>query len=68
MVREAVSELALRKLSMSNQHRCRKRLMIDVDGLPAQVHGQLGSEYHGFKAGRRAPKLESSDYKGPKAV
>ena len=40
VVREAVSELALRRLWMSNKRRRRKRLMIDVDGLPVQVHGQ----------------------------
>ena len=49
VVREAVSELALRRLWMSNKRRRRKRLMIDVDGLPVQVHGQQpGSEYHGW--------------------
>ena len=49
VVREAVSELALRRLWMSNKRRRRKRLMIDVDGLPVQVHGQQpGSEYHGY--------------------
>ena len=49
VVREAVSELALRRLWMSNKGRRRKRLMIDVDGLPVQVHGQQpGSEYHGY--------------------
>ena len=47
VVREAVSELALRRLWMSNRRRRRKRLMIDVDGLPVQVHRQQpGSEYH----------------------
>ena len=40
VVREAISELALRRLWMSNKRRRRKRLMIDVDGLPVQVHGQ----------------------------
>ena len=55
MVREAVSELALRRLWMSNKRRRRKRLMIDVDGLPVQVHGQQpGSEYHGFRRCRSA--------------
>ena len=49
VVREAVSELALRRLWMSNKRRRRKRLMIDVDGLPVPVHGQQpGSEYHGY--------------------
>ncbi len=48
VVREAVSELALRRLWMDNGRRRRKRLMIDVDGLPVQVYGQQpGSEYHG---------------------
>ena len=48
VVRGAVSELALRWLWMGNKRRRRKRLMIDVDGLPVQVHGQQpGSEYHG---------------------
>ena len=37
VVREAVGELALRRLRMSNQGRRRKRLMIDVDGLPVLV-------------------------------
>ena len=44
VVREAVGELALRRLRMSNQgRRRRKRLMIDVDGLPVQCSGQRRS-------------------------
>ena len=39
VLREAVIEQALRRLEMSNQGRRYKRLIVDVDGLPAQVHG-----------------------------
>ena len=37
VLREAVIEQALRRLEMSNQGRRHKRLMVDVDNLPAQV-------------------------------
>ena len=61
VVREAVSELALRRLWMSNKRRRRKRLMIDVDGLPVQVHGQQpGSEYHGYYQQRMYHALVAS--------
>ena len=61
VVREAVSELALRRLWMSNKGRRRKRLMIDVDGLPVQVHGQQpGSEYHGYYQQRMYHALVAS--------
>ncbi len=49
VLREAVIEQALRRLEMSNQGRRYKRLIVDVDGLPAHVHGQqAGSEYNGY--------------------
>ena len=61
VVREAISELALRRLWMSNKRRRRKRLMIDVDGLPVQVHGQQpGSEYHGYYQQRMYHALVAS--------
>ena len=61
VVREAVSELALRRLWTSNKRRRRKRLMIDVDGLPVQVHGQQpGSEYHGYYQQRMYHALVAS--------
>ena len=60
-MRQAVSELALCRLWMSNQRRRRKRLMIDVDGLPVQVHGQQpGSEYHGYYQQRMYHALVAS--------
>ena len=49
VVRAGIMELALRRLWMDNGRRRRKRLMIDVDGLPFEVHGkQAGSEYNGY--------------------
>ena len=61
VVREAVIELALRRLSMSNKRRRRKRLMIDVDGLPVEVHGQQpGSEYNGYYGQRMFHALIAS--------
>ena len=61
VVREAVSELALRRLWLSNGRRRRKRLMIDVDGLPVPVHGQQpGSEYHGHYRQRMYHALVAS--------
>ena len=59
VVREAVIELALRGLEMSNKGRRRKRLMVDVDGLPAEVHGQqAGSEYNGYYGQRNNAVLD----------
>ena len=61
VVREAVIELALRRLEMSNKGRRRKRLMVDVDGLPAEVHGQqAGSEYNGYYGQRMFHALIAS--------
>ena len=40
VVREALIEMAQRRLWMENGRRRRKRLMIDVDGASAQVDGQ----------------------------
>ena len=61
VVREAVIELALRRLSMSNKRRRRNRLMIDVDGLPVEVHGQqAGSEYNGYYGQRMFHALIAS--------
>ena len=46
---------------MSNKRRRRKRLIIDVDGLPVQVHGQQpGSGYHGYYQQRMYHALVAS--------
>ena len=61
VLREAVIEQALRRLEMSNQGRRYKRLIVDVDGLPAQVHGQqAGSEYNGYYGQRMFHALIAS--------
>ena len=61
VVREGIMELALRRLWKDNGGRRRKRLMIDVDGLPAQVHGQqAGSEYNGYYGQRMFHALIAS--------
>ena len=53
--------LALRRLWKDNGGRRRKRLMIDVDGLPAHVHGQqAGSEYDGYYGQRMFHALIAS--------
>ena len=49
VVREGIIELALRRLWKDNGGRRYKRLMIDLDGLPFEVHGQqAGSQYNGY--------------------
>ena len=61
VLREAVIEQALRRLELSNHGRRYKRLMVDVDGLPAQVHGQQsGSEYNGYYGQRMFHALIAS--------
>ena len=61
VLREAVIEQALRRLEMSNQGRRYKRLIVDVDGLPAEVHGQqAGSEYNGYHGQRMFHALIAS--------
>ena len=48
VLHEAVTELACRRVRMSNGGRRKKTLYIDVDGLPVEVHGgQPGSEWNG---------------------
>ena len=49
VLHEAVTELACRRVRMSNGGRRKKTLYIDVDGLPVEVHGgQPGSEWNGY--------------------
>ena len=61
VVREAIIELTLRRLWMDNGGRRRKRLMFDVDGLPAQVLGpQADSEYNGYYGQRMFHALIAS--------
>lgn len=53
VLREAISESAIRRVRMSNGGRRRKTLTLDVDSLPVEVHGhQPGSEWNGHY-GRR---------------
>ena len=61
VVREGIIELALRRLWQDNGGRRRKRLMIDVDGLPFEVHGQqAGSAYNGYYGQRMFHALIAS--------
>ncbi len=61
VVRQGVIELAMRRLEMSNHGRRYKRLMIDVDGLPFEVHGQqAGSQYNGYYGQRMFHALIAS--------
>lgn len=53
VLREAISESAIRRVRMLNGGRRRKTLTLDVDSLPVEVHGhQPGSEWNGHY-GRR---------------
>jgi len=53
VLREAISETAIRRVRMGNDGRRRKALTLDVDSLPVEVHGhQPGSEWNGHY-GRR---------------
>ncbi|GAB4114201.1 MAG: hypothetical protein Tsb0027_02490 [Wenzhouxiangellaceae bacterium] len=53
VLRQAITETAIRRLRMSNGRRKRKTLTIDVDSLPVTVHGhQAGSEWNKYY-GRR---------------
>ena len=61
VVREGIIELAVRRLWQDNGGRRRKRLMIDVDGLPFEVHGQqVGSQYNGYYGQRMFHALIAS--------
>ena len=61
VVREGIIELAVRRLWKDNGERRRKRLMIDVDGLPFEVHGQqAGSQYNGYYGQRMFHALIAS--------
>ena len=61
VVREGIIELALRRLWKDNGGRRYKRLMIDVDGLPFEVHGQqAGSQYNGYYGQRMFHALIAS--------
>jgi len=53
VLRQAISETAIRRIRMTNGGRRRKTLTIDVDSLPVEVHGhQVGSEWNKYY-GRR---------------
>ena len=61
VVREGIIELALRWLWKNNGGRRYKRLMIDLDGLPFEVHGQqAGSQYNGYYGQRMFHALIAS--------
>lgn len=48
LLRQAIEELAGRRLRLLNQGYCKQTLTIDVDSLPVEVHGhQFGSEWNG---------------------
>jgi hypothetical protein len=48
VLRQAIAELAGRRLRLDNQGRRQQTMMIDVDSLPVEVHGhQHGSEWNG---------------------
>jgi len=48
VLREAVAELAHRRIRLLNQGRRKRTMTIDVDSLPVEVHGhQHGSEWNG---------------------
>lgn len=53
VLRDAISEAAIRRVRMLNGGRRRKTLTLDIDSLPVEVHGhQPGSEWNGHY-GRR---------------
>ncbi len=61
VVREGIIELAVRRLWKDNGERRYKRLMIDLDGLPFEVHGQqAGSQYNGHYGQRMFHALIAS--------
>ena len=61
VVREGIIELTVRRLWKDSVGRRRKRLMIDLDGLPLEVHGQqAGSEYNGYYGQRMSHALVAS--------
>ena len=61
VLHEAVTELACRRVRMSNGGRRKKTLYIDVDGLPVEVHGgQPGSEWNGYYRRRMYQALVAS--------
>lgn len=53
LLREAITETAIRRIRMTNKGRKRKTLTLDVDSLPVEVHGhQAGSEWNKYYARR----------------
>ena len=61
VTREGIIELAVRRLWKDNGQRRYKRLMIDLDGLPFEVHGQqAGSQYNGHYGQRMFHALIAS--------
>jgi len=53
VLRESILEMAARRLRASRRGRRARRLTIDVDSLPVEVHGhQPGSEWNGHYNGR----------------
>jgi len=49
VLRQAITETAIRRIRTSNGRRRRKTLTIDVDSLPVEVHGhQIGSEWNKY--------------------
>ena len=61
VTREGIIELAVRRLWKDNGQRRYKRLMIDLDGLPFEVHGQqAASQYNGHYGQRMFHALIAS--------